>query len=197
LSTSRPEPVREASPPPGEPYVPAHLRFQQQQEQAHLRQQHGVKSQLVQKEAPLVYKSAVTPDQEGLDFICSTEEVDRYGDTIFAGGWELDNFKKNPVALFNHQHDWVVGLWQDVRVEKGALKARLKLAPANLSPRIDEVRGLIQHRFLRATSVGFLPLASEPIKGGLKYTKQELCEISITSVPANAGALAVEYGYGK
>jgi Escherichia/Staphylococcus phage prohead protease len=47
---------------------------------------------------------------------------------------------------------------------------------------------------VNATSVGFLPVASEPIgnTGGRRFTKSELAEFSFVSVPANAGALILE-----
>src|SRR6201995_6135940 len=35
-------------------------------------------------------------------FVASDETVDRYGDIIRASGWQLDNFRKNPVLLFAH-----------------------------------------------------------------------------------------------
>ena len=35
-------------------------------------------------------------------FVASDESVDRYGDIIRASGWQLDNFRKNPVLLFAH-----------------------------------------------------------------------------------------------
>jgi hypothetical protein len=39
---------------------------------------------------------------DGLDFVLSDATVDRYGDIIDAKGWDLTNFKKNPIALFGH-----------------------------------------------------------------------------------------------
>ena len=37
-----------------------------------------------------------------VSFIASTDDVDRYSDIIDQKGWQLDNYKKNPVILFNH-----------------------------------------------------------------------------------------------
>ena len=37
-------------------------------------------------------------------FVASTSDVDRDGDIIEAKGWDLDNWKKNPVHLWGHSH---------------------------------------------------------------------------------------------
>ncbi len=126
-----------------------------------------------------------------LTFVLSDGTVDRYGDTIEAKGWELDWFRKNPIALFGHDHDFPIGRWEDVRVEGGKLLARLKLAAEGTSARIDEIRGLIAQGILKAVSVGFKPIESEPMIGGVRFIRQELLECSVVGVPANPAALAV------
>jgi HK97 family phage prohead protease len=136
-------------------------------------------------------------DPVGMEFILSDASVDRYGDTIDANGWVLDNFSKNPIALFNHQSSFPIGLWSNLRVQDNALRGHLKMAPAGTSPRHDELRALIDAKILKAVSVGFVPLDSAARKDdhgyyiGENYVKQELIETSLVSVPANPNALAV------
>jgi hypothetical protein len=79
----------------------------------------------------------------GLEFILSDATPDRMGDVIEADGWDLTNFRKNPVALFNHRADFPIGKWSDLRSENGALRGHLQLAPDGTSPRIDEIRRLV------------------------------------------------------
>ena len=43
-------------------------------------------------------------DNRILRFIGSNEARDRDGDIILASGWELDNYKKNPVFLWAHDY---------------------------------------------------------------------------------------------
>ena len=117
--------------------------------------------------------------------------VDRYGDTIEAKGWELDWFRKNPIALFGHNHDFPIGRWEDVRVEGDRLVAKLKLAAEGTSARIDEIRRLIEQGILKAVSVGFKAVESEPMGRGIRFIRQELLECSVVGVPANPAALAV------
>lgn len=135
-------------------------------------------------------------ERDGLDFVLSDDTLDRYGDVIDAKGWDLRNFKKNPIALFGHSGSFPIGNWTNVRVEGNKLVATLKLAAKGTSDRIDELINLVEQGILRAVSVGFRPLESEPIDpkkpyGGQRYTKQELLETSLVSVPANPSALAL------
>lgn len=136
-------------------------------------------------------------------FVASTESVDRYGDVIQQDGWVLANFRKNPIALWMHDHDQPIGVWENVKVEGGKLMAKLALAAQGTSQFIDTLRSLIEQRILRAVSVGFVPLKYEPLvdpkgnpTGGFKFTKQELLEISVVTVPANQEALATARAKG-
>jgi HK97 family phage major capsid protein/HK97 family phage prohead protease len=132
--------------------------------------------------------------REGFDFVLSDETVDRMGDVVSADGWMLGNFKKNPIALFGHSSAFPIGTWTNIRVEGGKLLGRLVLAARGTSARIDELISLIEQDVLRAVSVGFIPLKSEPIDAkrpydGTRFIKQELLECSLVSVPANPAAL--------
>lgn len=142
-----------------------------------------------------IIRKEVASGGDGLEFVLSDETVDRYGDIIEQGGWDLKWFKKNPIALFGHNSGFPIGRWEDVRVEGGKLMARLAFAAAGTSARIDELRSLVEQGILRAVSVGFRPIDSDPIDpkkpwGAKRYTKQELLETSLVSVPANPAALA-------
>jgi HK97 family phage prohead protease len=133
---------------------------------------------------------------QGLEFILSDETPDRIGDVISANGWDITNFKRNPIALWNHSANHPIGRWSNVRVDGGALRGHLELAPKGASARIDEIRALIDAGILQAVSVGFRPLESKLLNekdpwGGSRYLRQELIETSLVSVPANPNALAV------
>lgn len=127
----------------------------------------------------------------GIEYVLSDETKDRYGDVIVADGWQLGNFKKNPIALFSHFPFEPIGSWESVRVEGKALVGRLKLAAKGTSQRIDEIISLVEQGVLKAVSVGFRAMAQEPMPDGrgIRYTKQELMECSVVSVPANPNAV--------
>lgn len=146
----------------------------------------------------VVHKAHVS-DSTGFEFILSDESTDRLGDVIVANGWDVKHFNRNPVALFNHSPDAVIGRWKNVGISKDGkeLRGHLELAPKGISPRIDEIRALVEHGILRAVSVGFRALEHEPIKSadghfnGFRFNRAELVECSLVSVPANPNALSV------
>jgi HK97 family phage prohead protease len=142
---------------------------------------------------PIIRKiSAVAKSQNGLEFTLSDETVDRMGDVIVQSGWQLDAFQRNPVALFSHDPNFVIGRWQNVRVQNNELRGHLHLAEIGMSPRVDEVVRLTGAGLISAASVGFRVLASEPMpNGGRRFTKSELSEVSLVSQPANANCLAI------
>lgn len=143
----------------------------------------------------LVYKAGAA-NGDGMEFVLSDATVDRYGDIVEPDGWDLRNFKKNPIALFGHSSGFPIGTWENLRVEGGKLIGRLKLAALGTSARIDELIRLVEQGILRAVSVGFRPIDSDPIDpkqpwGAQRYKKQELLETSLVSVPANPSAIAL------
>lgn len=144
----------------------------------------------------MIVHKTVASDGDGLEFVLSDATVDRYGDIVDPAGWDLRNFKKNPIALFGHQSSFPIGRWENLRVDGGKLIGRLKLAAKGTSARIDELIALVEQGILRAVSVGFRPLMAEPVDpqkpyGAQRYLKQELLETSLVAVPANPAALAM------
>jgi HK97 family phage major capsid protein/HK97 family phage prohead protease len=125
-----------------------------------------------------------------LTFVLSDATKDRMGDVIDPKGWVLDNFKQNPMALFNHNSGFPIGHWEDVKIQGGRLIGKLKLAARGTSDRIDEIISLVEQGILRAVSVGFAPIERKPLEdGGIRFTKQELLETSLVSIPANPAAV--------
>ena len=143
----------------------------------------------------IVKLTAQPAGENPLVFVMSDATVDRMGDVIEPNGWVLRNFKANPIALFNHDSDMPIGEWENVRVEGGKLLGELKFGPLGACPTTDKMRAFVQAGQMRAVSVGFRPLSSEPIEGskvgGVRFKAAELLECSIVSVPANPNALAL------
>src|SRR5262245_61003524 len=59
------------------------------------------------------------------EYVLSDATPDRMGDVIEQDGWQLGNFKKNPIALFGHDTDFIVGNWKNVKVVDGELRGEL------------------------------------------------------------------------
>ncbi len=139
-----------------------------------------------------VFKSGTQSTDDPLEFVLSDESVDRMGDVIRAGGWDLKAFKANPIALLGHDHSSILGVWENVRVEGKKLLGSLKLAKPGTSELIDTVRSLLDQRILKSVSVGFQPIEATPRKGGgYDFIKSALHEVSVVAVPANPNALAM------
>lgn len=130
----------------------------------------------------------------GFDFVLSDGSVDRHGTRINPDGWELEAFRRNPVALFGHSAGFPIGRWENIRVDAGRLVGRLVMAAKGTSARIDELSSLIEQNILRAVSVGFRPIEQGRGKGTYDYEKQELMEVSLVSVPSNTNALSMARG---
>lgn len=118
--------------------------------------------------------------------------VDRMGDVVEQDGWQLDNFRKNPVVLWGHDYSIPpIGRCVDIRVVGGKLKATTKFAD---TPLARDVYMLYRGGFMASFSVGFKPYEYKPIKNadgdvtGLRFIKNELLEYSAVSVPANPNA---------
>lgn len=141
--------------------------------------------------------AAPPPGDDPLEFVMSDGSVDRMGDIIEPAGWQLDNFRRNPIALFGHNPDFPIGTWHDVGVRKGELTGRLEL----MEPVTDQLRHIhtaVKGGVLRAVSVGFHSDSFEPLGkgGGLRFTEAELVECSLVSVGANPNALALAKSLG-
>ena len=141
-----------------------------------------------------------------LRFTISTDCVDRERDKIAINGWQLDNFKRNPVVLWGHDATRLpIGRAFNVGIEAGALKASVEFIPSETPEAgsfADAVYSLARQRFIAATSVGFRPLkwsfTEDEERGkddwfpGIDFEAQELVELSIVTVPANPEALIEE-----
>lgn len=125
-------------------------------------------------------------------FVASDESRDRMGDVVRADGWDLTNFRRNPVALFQHDHNQPIGRVHNARIEGRRLMAEIEFMPDVVSPFTAGIGRMVKEGFLSAVSVGFRPLASAPMKGGgIEFLRQELLELSVVSIPALPSAIAV------
>lgn len=125
--------------------------------------------------------------------VASTEVVDRYGDVVKQDGWELENFKKNPVMLWSHNYNEPpIAKIVNIEIRDGKLMFEAQFPEKGLNELADKVFELYKAGFLNAFSIGFLPKEYEPNEhGGYTYTRNELLEISAVTVPANQEALSL------
>lgn len=135
-------------------------------------------------------------------FTISSEGVDRYGDIVRMRGARLDNFKNNPVVLYNHKSfEYPIGKAYNIVVTDKNLQADVVFHEQ--TPESKLVKKLVEEGFLKATSIGFMPLDYNEItpsdeeisklpKGKkyiTEYTSWDLLEFSIVNIPANPEAV--------
>ena len=140
-----------------------------------------------------------------ISFVVSDATKDRHNSILNPKGWDLKNYKKNPIVAFQHQiyggfltdanPDNVIGT-SKVTKEDDKLVADIKFEPEEINPLAEKIFRKVIHGTLRSTSVGFYPIKShegDKEKGeeeGVKYyDSMELLEISITPLPSNPNAV--------
>ena len=164
-----------------------------------------------------VYKQMIAPAEglgliaRALRFTISTGTVDREQDQIALAGWDLANYKRNPVVLWGHDAARLpIGRAFDVGIEGAALKASVEFIPYDTPDAgqfAEAVYRLARDGFIAATSVGFRPIkweySQDQARGaddwfpGIDFEQQELVELSIVTVPANPEALIDAPGPGE
>lgn len=128
------------------------------------------------------------------EFIASTSTLDRDGEVIDVDGWDLTNFKKNPVIPWAHNYqNPPVARATRVWKHNGQLKNQIEFPAEGDYEFADTIERLVDSGFIKAQSVGFIPKEWEDGDGEKAprrtYKKQELLEISLVPVPSNPDAL--------
>jgi HK97 family phage prohead protease len=134
-------------------------------------------------------------DEVYLEGVANKNVVDRGKEIIAPDAWDLDNYKKNPVILFNHGIDpqlgsTPIGKAVGIEAREDGLYVKAKLSSVD-DPVINRIRGLVKERMLKAFSVGFAAMDTDfDAKQGVRVIKKaELYEISVVGVPMNQDSL--------
>jgi len=136
------------------------------------------------------FKTLGETDDGGIDIkgSASTNALDRAGDIIEAEAWTkggLENFKSNPVLLFNHDYNRPIGRATGLEVTDKGLEISGRISKA-----AGEIKDLVKDGVLGAFSVGFRVKDADYMTetDGYKIKDAELFEVSVVSVPCNQGA---------
>jgi len=115
--------------------------------------------------------------------------VDRGNDLLKKSSWDLKNFNKNPIILFNHDKDKPIGRALGIEATDEGLYIKARISKSK-DPMVSYVRDMIKEGILNAFSVGFD--ASEEVKdesGVNNITRAELYEVSVVTMPMNQDSL--------
>lgn len=126
-------------------------------------------------------------------FVLSDQTKNLYGFTTITAGIDLSAFKDNPVMLYNHDYDKLIGVWVDWRIEGTQLTA----APAfdDNDPYAMKQFNKVEAGILKGASIGISPLQFDEAKSEMSASL--LLEASLTPVPNNQNALAIYNAVGQ
>lgn len=159
-----------------------------------------MENRTVQTRAALLRANSIDTEKRTAQFVISTEAVDSYGTVFRADGWQLQRYNDNPVVFYNHNShssdpDAIIGTSR-VFLENNQLIGELTLEPAEDNPTADKVWRKIKNGTLRGASIHAYPSEArwgEKSAGEdpdvLYFTRQELLEWSVVSIPSNPEAL--------
>lgn len=130
-------------------------------------------------------------------FVLHDESVNTYGFRMLISGVNLDEFRKNPVMLLNHNdYDLPIGRWENIRIDGSRILADAVFDGND--PRASEVMRKVDEGFIRMASVGAWPPEEKSDAFDLMLpgqtlptvTRWTIREASIVTIGANHNALA-------
>ncbi len=131
-----------------------------------------------------------------ITFVLHDETVNTYGFRMLTSGANLEEFRKNPVMLLNHNdYSLPIGRWENIRIEGSRILADAVFDSAD--PRAEEVMRKVEGGFLRMASIGAwapeeksdafdLMLPGQKLPTVTRWTVREA---SIVTIGANHNAL--------
>lgn len=121
------------------------------------------------------------------EIILSSGRQNRKGYTIPVSKIDISDYMPNPVLLAEHEYDKNIGHVSDLRFENGKLKGKLNFSSNDLG---REYEKLYEEKAINAVSMGgFVSFADAARSVANSFI---LYENSLTSVPADPGAVAAD-----
>ena len=121
----------------------------------------------------------------------NTITKDRAGDVVTAEAWAkgVENYRKNPVMLYQHKHECPIGRIEKIVVDKKGIYVEGAVSEA--AEKIHGIQTLINDGALKSFSVGFRVKDGKYNRNddSMTITEVELLEISVVSVPCNQDSL--------
>jgi hypothetical protein len=147
-----------------------------------------------------------------IPFILSTFTKDRHGTVLNQDGWDLDNYRKNPVVAYQHNlsgglcaepnPDFIIGKSISLSIDgmgrDRMLVADAQFEPSDINPLAEKVFRKILFGSLNRSSVDFIPRGEGSYGQGEEaegrenetfyFSGQELLEWSVVNIPSNPDA---------
>lgn len=137
-----------------------------------------------------------------IDFTWTDDSVvDAHQERVMSGGVILSRFRRNPIALFQH-NSWrgLIGHWKNIRRIGTQIIANLDISDNPLNELAQWVKNEILGGHLRGVSIGFVSLTSSSdekhkLPGQQRETKLKtlLFEVSIVIIPSNPNSVVKKF----
>jgi HK97 family phage prohead protease len=137
--------------------------------------------------------SVVDDAARTVKFVISDGNVDRDKDIVSPKGWQLDDFRKNPVVVWAHDYTQPpIGRATSIGLEGDKLVMVAEFQPKALNPFADTIYRMIKGDWLKGSSVGFKPRDFDynTERKGVDFHGQDLLEVSVVPIPSNPSALS-------
>jgi phage head maturation protease len=149
---------------------------------------------------PTEVKALGGRDSRLIEFVITSDRVDREQDVITPDGWTTENFEGNPVVLFAHlSRELPVANAKSLVKAGNKWRSIAEFTPQDLYPFGYMCYRMYAEGFMHACSVGFQPIEysfAADRKYGINYLKTDLLEYSCVPVPANPDALVIARSKG-
>ena len=138
----------------------------------------------------LLQIKAMDDDQRVITGMATTPEPDRMGDIVDPMGAQ---FAKEIPLLWQHKHDSPVGIAEFGKPTAAGIPFKATVARVLEDGKLKEMTDMawqaVKSKLVKGVSIGFRPLAYEYLdKGGVRFNECEIFELSLVTIPANAGA---------
>lgn len=119
--------------------------------------------------------------------LSDSTNINSYGFRTDLNGLNLDRFRANPVMLYSHDNEKVIGRWENIAIEDGKLTADAVFDTEDEESK--KIAGKVERGFLKGCSIGICIYDMyEDENGILTASKSELMEASICAIPSDANA---------
>ena len=119
--------------------------------------------------------------------LCDGNNVNSYGFRTDVQKLVLDRFKANPVMLFSHDSDKVIGRWENIKIEDGKLTAEAVFDTDDEDAK--KIAGKVERGFLKGCSIGMMVLDVREDENSIPTVTAELLEGSICALPSDSHAI--------
>lgn len=135
-------------------------------------------------------------EMENMTFVLHDETVNTYGFRMLTSGVNLEEFRKNPVMLLNHNdYGLPIGRWENIRIDGTRILADAVFDESD--PQGAEIKRKVEGGFIRMASIGAWPPEEKSDAYDLMLPGQTLPtvtrwtvrEASIVTIGANHNAL--------